>query len=99
MTLEEIKSKAIPILEKYDVEFAGLFGSAAREEMNLKSDVDIIVRFSTPKSLFDLVQLEDILTKAVERKVEVITEEFIHPYIKKQVSNDLKVIYGKRRYL
>lgn len=99
MTIEEIKSRAAPILEKCGVEFAGIFGSFARGENKPDSDLDILVRFSKPKSLFDLVGLEMELSKRLDRKVDLITEKYLHPYLRPQVLKDLKVLYGQRQYL
>ena len=42
-TLEEIKSKAIPIAERYGVESLSLFGSYARGEADDKSDMDFLI--------------------------------------------------------
>lgn len=99
MTIEEIKLGAAPILKKYGVEFAGIFGSFARGENRPDSDLDILVRFSKPRSLFDLVGLELELSERLDRKVDVITEKYLHPYLHSQVSKDLKVLYGQRQYL
>ena len=42
--LLEIKRKAVPLLKKYGVVRAGIFGSYARGEQKKKSDVDILVK-------------------------------------------------------
>lgn len=82
-----------------NLEFAGVFGSYARGENRPESDIDILVRFSEPKSFFDLVGLEIELSEKLGRKVEIISEKYLHPYLHSQVSEDLKVFYGERRYL
>lgn len=91
-----IKNKAIPILKSNNVEFAGVFGSYARGEESKESDLDLLIRFARPKSLFDLVRLERVLSRHLGRKVDVVTEKALSPYIKKYVISDLKIIYGKR---
>lgn len=91
-----IKNKAMPILRNNDVEFAGIFGSYARGEENKESDLDLLIRFARPKSLFDLVRLERVLSKHLGCRVDLVTEKALSPYIKKYVIDDLKVIYGKR---
>jgi predicted nucleotidyltransferase len=45
LTIEMIKARAIPILERYGVNRAYLFGSFARGEQNPNSDIDILVEF------------------------------------------------------
>ncbi|OGE77977.1 MAG: hypothetical protein A2751_01740 [Candidatus Doudnabacteria bacterium RIFCSPHIGHO2_01_FULL_46_14] len=99
LTLEEIKKRAIPILKKNDVEFAGIFGSYARGEAGPDSDVDLIVRFgksANEKSLLDIIHLENELTDAFGTKTDLATEDELHPMIKPQVEKDLVPIYGKR---
>ncbi|MCL1999258.1 MAG: nucleotidyltransferase domain-containing protein [Turicibacter sp.] len=46
MTKERIIETVTPILEKYPVKRAGLFGSYARGEQNEDSDIDILLEFS-----------------------------------------------------
>ncbi len=41
--IEEIKAKILPILKKYGVKRAGIFGSFVRGEETQESDIDIRV--------------------------------------------------------
>ena len=43
MTRNEIKSVIIPILQKYDIIKASLFGSIVRGEATEESDIDVLV--------------------------------------------------------
>jgi|SRR3990167_5998984 len=95
--IEDIKKKSVPILKENDVAFAAVFGSFARGGEHTKSDIDILIRFGKPKkSLLDLVSLENDLSEVLHRKVDLVTENGLHPYIRNNVLGDLKVIYGKR---
>ena len=96
-SIEKIKNKAVPILKSSGVEFAGIFGSCARGDADERSDIDLLVRFTSRKSLLDLVHLENTLSDVLNRKVDVVTEGFISPYIKEYVFNDLKPFYGERQ--
>ena len=51
-SIEEIKSKAIPIAKKYGVKKLSLFGSYARGEANSKSDLDFIYDDINSKEIF-----------------------------------------------
>ena len=99
LTLDEIKKKAVPILKKNDVEFAGIFGSYARGEARPDSDVDFIYRYKTPKSLLDTIGLKNDLSEAFGLKVDLVSEKAIHPYIRDYAFNDLNILYGQRRHL
>ena len=97
MVLEEVKKIAVPILQANGVEFAGVFGSVARGEDQTDSDVDILVRTGprSPKGLA-FFGLERALEKALGRKVDLVTEKYLHPYIEPYVNRDLKIFYGTR---
>ena len=43
LSIEEIKSYVIPVVEKYPIERVILFGSYARGDASDKSDIDLIV--------------------------------------------------------
>lgn len=74
----------------------GIFGSAARDEATAQSDVDLLVKFSKQKGLFALVRLERILSEALGRKVDLLTEAALSPYLRENVLSDLRVLYGAR---
>jgi len=71
----------------------GVFGSAARGEATAQSDIDLLVRFSKGKSLLALVALERQISTVLGKKVDLLTEAAISPYIRDKVKRDLKVIY------
>ncbi|MFH1828474.1 MAG: nucleotidyltransferase family protein [Nanoarchaeota archaeon] len=86
--IAEIKRKALPLLKKYDVSKAGVFGSYARGEAKKGSDIDMLIQFKGRKSLLDLVGLEQELKKTLNRKVDLITYKYIHPRLKERILND-----------
>ena len=70
-----------------------VFGSFARGEDRPDSDVDMLVEFSAPKSLFDLVALETQLSELLGRKVDLLTEQSVSPYIRNSIRRDLRVLF------
>lgn len=70
MTNDIIKEKVLSIVEEYPVKRIVLFGSRAEETNRENSDVDLIMEFSVPISLFVLsdikIQLEEILGISVD---------------------------------
>lgn len=93
LSIEGIKEKITPILEKYGVEYAGVFGSVARGEANDDSDVDILVKIFKPVSLLKFFKLNDELEDALGRKVDLVTEGSVNRHVKSYVLSDLKAIY------
>lgn len=96
MDINQIKKIAVPILRQRGIEFAGVFGSYARGEANKESDIDLLVSFSEPLSLIEIIGLERELSGALGIKTEVITEKSLHRYIAPYVFRDLKPLYGER---
>lgn len=76
LTIDEISSMIRPILEKYDVEKAYLFGSYARHEATVESDVDIRIekgQSTKLKGLFQVGSLQLDLMDVLQKKVDLIT--------------------------
>ena len=74
----------------------GIFGSMSRGESTRESDIDLLVRFSGRKSLLAVVRLERELSEALGRKVDLLTESAISPYLRERILNEVRVIYGER---
>ena len=89
------KEKIAEICRRNDISFCALFGSFARGEGDSESDIDLLVRFSRPKGynwLNAAIEIEDELGK----KVDLVTEKGLNPYVRDYVMKDLQVLYGER---
>jgi predicted nucleotidyltransferase len=86
----------IDICRQNDVSMIGVFGSMVRGESKRRSDIDLIVRFSKRKSLLAVVKLERELSEAMGRKVDLLTEGALSPYLRERILNEMRVVYGKR---
>ena len=76
ISIENLKTIAPAVCQKFDVKRLDVFGSVARGTSTKTSDVDLLVEFNTPKNypakrFFGLLhQLEDTLNC----KVDILTE-------------------------
>lgn len=86
--LDEIKSKAIPILKEAGVVRSSLFGSVVRGTARGNSDIDMLVELPKGKSLLDLVRLQRILEQTISRKVDLLTYNSVHPLLKDYIYKD-----------
>lgn len=86
--IEEIKRRIIPILKEAGVTRSSLFGSVAQGEAREESDIDILVELPKNKSLFDLADLEIKLEKRLNKKVDLLTYNSIHPLLKRYILKD-----------
>ena len=87
------KTKLIQICRQNDVSKISVFGSAARGEATETSDIDLLVEFSQRKTLLNLVALERKLSTALGKKVDLLTEAALSPYLRERIHQDLRVIY------
>ena len=91
---KKIRESIVAILTRYGAERIAIFGSYARGEAGDRSDIDILVRFARPKSLIQLVQIEDEIRNSIHRKVDLVTEKSISPHIAGAIHRDEMVIFG-----
>ncbi|PIX33240.1 MAG: hypothetical protein COZ59_09705 [Bacteroidetes bacterium CG_4_8_14_3_um_filter_31_14] len=68
----------------------GIFGSYARDEQKPNSDIDLLIeRSHDAKNIFDSdLELEQLLKKQFNRKVDICTEKYIKPYVKPYILRD-----------
>ncbi len=78
---------------RHDVTFLGMFGSFARGEDRPDSDVDLLVRFSRPKGLLELVAIEEELAALFGKKVDLLTEAALSPYLRDAILRETVVLY------
>lgn len=96
MKLAQIRAKIIPILKDQGVVKAAIFGSYATGEAKSNSDVDLLVELEGRKSLFDLVGLKLDLEDALNKKIDLLTYDSIHPPLRDIILNEQMIIYEKR---
>jgi uncharacterized protein len=97
MISEEQKQIIQKILQPFAPSRIGIFGSVARGEARVGSDLDILVNFTRKYSLFNLVEMQDALQDALNCKVDLVTEKSLHPAIKPYIEKDLILIKDGER--
>ena len=83
-------------IKRFGVKRIGLFGSYARGEQRIESDVDIVVEFEKGKATFDnFLALAEYLEKLLGKKVDLLTKEGVRSirieHIRKEIEEN--VIY------
>jgi uncharacterized protein len=63
--LERLRAERENLRGEYGVESLALFGSVARDEAGPDSDVDVLVEFGRPITLFDLVAVQQHLERCL----------------------------------
>jgi len=85
--------KLVDICQQNDVAMLGVFGSTVRGQATDDSDIDLLVRFSKRKSLVALARLEREMSVALGRKVDLLTENAISPYLRDRIKREMQVLY------
>lgn len=92
---EKTKEIIKEALVKKGADFVALFGSFAREEEPI-GDIDILVNFNPPISLFDHAGIELELEERIGKKVDLVTERGLSKYIRPFITNELITLYERR---
>lgn len=79
------------LLETYQIDRLGIFGSYARGQQTETSDLDILVDYVQPPTLWKLVELKDDLSQLVALKVDLVTTNGLKPRLRDRVLSE--VIY------
>ena len=90
--LNMLKGLVPEIQELYNVRSLALFGSFARDESGVESDVDVLVDFKKGASLFDLTGLGCFLEDALQKKVDVVSRKALRKEISESVYHDAIVV-------
>ncbi len=85
----KINRKAIlDIAKRYGAINVRLFGSMARGTSTENSDVDLLVNMEPGSSLLDIISIKQDLEDLLGKKVDVVTENSISPYMKDEILKD-----------
>lgn len=87
-SVEEIKQRILPILQKYNIKRAGFFGSYVQGEMREDSDIDILVEIEDGISLLDFVGIKLEIEEVLGKKIDLVEYNTIKPLIKERVMKE-----------
>ena len=90
MKIDELKQKRMEIIRiasGHGAKKVRVFGSLARGESGMHSDVDFLVEMEHGRTLLDIIAIKQDLEEFLQRKVDVITEAAISPYIRHEILN------------
>lgn len=76
------------------ITYLALFGSQARGDQRIDSDIDLLVEFKETPGLISFIRTKQQFEKIFDRKVDLVTKNGLSKYIKPYIQKDLQVIYG-----
>ena len=83
--LEQYQQLILPVLKRYFIKRAAIFGSFAKGDNTAHSDIDLLIEPQKDFTLFKMLQLEEEISDLVKRKVDLVEYSALKPSIKKEV--------------
>ena len=89
---EAARDEIYAIARAHKAEKLWVFGSCARKEETPESDVDFLVKFGGDAEFRAQVRLGDALKSYFRRKVDVVSDRGLSPYIGKYIKKEAVAI-------
>lgn len=94
-TIEEIKSKSVPIAKEYNLLSLRLFGSYAKGTATNNSDIDLIMDTGGIMGFIKYSSLLHKLEEVFECSVDLITNDFSNKEFLKKIKKDEVLLYER----
>ena len=87
-TLQVHRTNILQLARQYGARNLRLFGSVARHEERPESDIDFLVEMEQGRTLLDLIGFSQDLESLLHRKVDVLTDDSLSPYLKERIQSE-----------
>lgn len=85
VVLARLRQLKPALAARYHIRTLGLFGSYARGTQTRRSDLDILVSFVEPPSLFTFVRLKREIEQHLGLRVDLVMREALRPAIGRRI--------------
>jgi predicted nucleotidyltransferase len=82
---KKYRNLILPVLNHYSIKRAAIFGSAAKGNMNVDSDVDLLIEAGNDFTLFKMLMLEEEISELIKRRVDLVEFRALKQSIKDEV--------------
>lgn len=83
--IELYQQLMLPVLKRYLVKRAAIFGSFAKENATVSSDLDLLIEPDRDFTIFKMLALEDEISNLIQRKVDLVEFSALKHSIKNEV--------------
>jgi predicted nucleotidyltransferase len=87
LSIEQHKELIVPVLKRYNVQHAAIFGSVAKRSATAISDIDLLIEPAAGFTLFKMLELELEIAELVNQKVDLVEYSALKASIKDEVLN------------
>ncbi|MEK7129613.1 MAG: nucleotidyltransferase family protein [Patescibacteria group bacterium] len=96
MTLQSITQTLLAQkhkLQAFGLRRIGVFGSVAREESSIASDIDLLLDFDPAKKTYkNFFASTTFLENLLNRPIDAVTPQALSPYIKPHIEKDITYV-------
>ena len=89
MILDLLNQHRDEFLKRFGARHLGLLGSAARDDLRVDSDIDVLVEFEGPATFDGYFDLKTYLEQLLGRPVDLVTKKGLRPRARRHVEKDL----------
>jgi len=90
--LPRLRTSLPDLADRYQVTSLGVFGSYVRGKEQPDSDLDLLVEFLEPPSLFEFIRLEDELSALLGVRVDLVMKSALKPGIGRYILAEVKPV-------
>ena len=95
-TIEEMKEAICEIAQRYGVERVTLFGSYARGEARLDSDIDLLISKGRIRGLFELSGFHLDLEERLNTHIDILTADCLDEKFLRRINREEIVLYEQQ---
>jgi hypothetical protein len=88
--LQEKRQEILLLAEKHRATNVRVFGSVARSDNRLDSDVDFLVEFAPESNLLDQIAFKQDMERLLERPVDVVGEDSIYWLLRRRILREAR---------
>lgn len=87
--MPHLRQQLPALAERYAVRSLGVFGSYVRSEATPDSDLDVLVEFTAPPTLFEFVRLQRLLTELTGIQVDLVMKKTLKPHVRNRILSEV----------
>ena len=102
LSVDAIRLMVLPIVQRYGIDKATLFGSYARGDANAESDIDLLIECDNIRNMEDYLGLQEDFKKAIGRNVDIVMADALESdntrsakRLKEHIERDKVIIYER----
>lgn len=81
----QFRNDIFSIAKEHGMSNIRVFGSMARNDDRADSDIDLLVEIAPDRSLLDMIQAKHEIEDITHRRVDIVTENSLSPYIREDI--------------